>query len=103
MLKVKKGDNIIVTSGKDRGRRSKVVRIMSDGKKIIAEGINERIRHVKPKRQGEKGQKVSVSTPFSISNIKLVCPKCNAATRIGFKVSQDSKMRFCKKCKQTFK
>jgi large subunit ribosomal protein L24 len=98
-MKVKKGDNILVIAGKDKGRTGKILRAFPKELKILVEGINLKKKHVRPKKQGEKGQVVSVPSPMDISNIKLICPKCGKATRVGYNVEKDSKVRICKKCK----
>ena len=68
-------------------------------KKILVEGINLKKKHVKPKKEGEKGQVISVSMPIEVSNTKFLCPKCQKAVRIGYKIEGDKKFRICKKCK----
>jgi len=67
---------------------------------VSMEGINLRKKHVKPKKSGEKGQIVEVPGPLDISNIKIICPKCGKATRIGYKKEGKKKYRICKKCGQ---
>ena len=109
-MKFKKGDTILVISGKDKGKTGKVLKAMPKESKILAEKINLRKKHVRPKREGEKGQVVEVSAALNISKVKLVCPKCGKATRVGYKVTvsddskngknKKSKKRICKKCKQ---
>ncbi len=99
-MKVKKGDSVLIIAGKDKGRTGKIVRSLPKELKILVEGINLKKKHVKPKREGEKGQVVAVAAPIDISNIKLVCPKCGKATRIGYKTEGEVKNRICKKCKQ---
>ena len=99
-MKIKKGDNIIVISGKDSGRKGKVVRVFPREHRIMVEGVNSRKKHVKPKRSGEKGQVVTVFAPFHVSNVKLICAQCGQATRAGYKVEGDRKSRICKKCGQ---
>ena len=99
-MKVKKGDNVLITAGKDKGRTGKIMKSLPKELKILVEGINLKKKHVRPKREGEKGQVVSIPAPLDISNIKLICPKCGKATRIGFKTEKDVKNRICKKCKQ---
>ena len=99
-MKIKKGDNVLVISGKDKGRTGKVVKALPKEAKILIDGINLHKKHVRPKREGEKGQVVNVSAPMNISNVKIVCPKCGKATRLGYKIGKDSKERICKKCGQ---
>ena len=111
-MKLKKGDNVLIISGKDKGRTGKVMKAFPKELKILVEGINLKKKHVRPKRNGEKGQIVEVPAPLNASNVKIVCPKCGKATRVGFtieKVTQqgesrqgrDIKKRICKKCKQS--
>ena len=68
--------------------------------KVLIEGINLKKKHVRPKREGEKGQVVQIPAAMDISNIKLICPKCGKATRVGYSIEKDVKKRICKKCKQ---
>ncbi|MDD3487103.1 MAG: 50S ribosomal protein L24 [Candidatus Moranbacteria bacterium] len=98
-MKVRKGDNVKILSGKDRGKKGKIFRVLPQSEKAIVEGLNLVKKHVRPRRQGEKGQRVSVPAAISLSSLMLVCPKCAKATRVGFKVGEKSKFRICKKCK----
>lgn len=100
-MKIKKGDQILIISGKDKGKTGKVLRVSNKDKKIIAENINIKKRHVKPRKSGEKGQIISVPAFFDVSNVKIICSKCKKAVRIGYKKNtenQKSKIRICKKC-----
>ncbi len=99
-MKIKKGDTILVISGKDKGKQAKVFGVFPISSKIMAEGINMAKKHVKPKKSGEKGQIVSIPRPISVSNVKLICPKCGQAARVGYKLVEDNKFRTCKKCGQ---
>jgi len=102
-MKIKKGDTILVITGKDRKKTGKVVQVFPKVNKIMVDGLNIVKKHVKPKKSGEKGQKVEVPRPFSVSNVKLICPKCKKPTRIGYslvKKGKEKKVRVCKKCKQ---
>ncbi len=101
MLKIKKGDNILVLKGKDRGKTGKVARVFLSERKIIVEGINLITKHIKPKTQGQKGEKIHIAAPIDISNVKLICPSCLKATRVGFEKNKQKKLRICKKCKKT--
>ena len=67
---------------------------------VLVEGINLKKKHVRPKREGEKGQVVEIPAPMNVSNVKVICPKCGKATRVGYAVDKDAKNRICKKCKQ---
>lgn len=97
-MKLKKGDNVLVISGKDRGRGGKVIKTFPKKEKIVVEGLNIRKKHQRPKRQGQKGQMVEIPAPMDVSNVKFVCPKCTKAVRLGYKLSGETKYRACKKC-----
>ncbi len=99
-MKIKKGDNILIISGKDKGKTGKVLKSMPSIGRVLVEGVNNVTKAVKAKRQGEKGQLIKVAMPIDVSNIKFICPKCGKAVRIGYKVEKDNKNRICKKCKQ---
>ena len=99
-MKVKKGDSVLIIAGKDKGRTGKIIRSLPKELKILVEGINLKKKHVRPKREGEKGQVVSIPAPMDVSDVKVICPKCGKATRIGYKVEKDIKNRICKKCLQ---
>ncbi|OGZ61582.1 MAG: 50S ribosomal protein L24 [Candidatus Spechtbacteria bacterium RIFCSPLOWO2_02_FULL_38_8] len=97
-MKIKKGDKVLVISGKNRGKTGKVTGVFPNDLKLIVEGVNMQKKHMRPKKQGEKGQIVEVPSPIDISNVKLICSKCNKASRIGYKVESKDKFRICKKC-----
>jgi large subunit ribosomal protein L24 len=99
-MKVKKGDNVLIIAGKDKGRTGKIIKSFPKDLMVLVEGINLKKKHVRPKREGEKGQVVEIPGALTIANIKLICPKCGKATRIGYKVDKDGKNRICKKCNQ---
>ena len=102
-MKIRKGDSIIIVSGKDRLKKGKVLKVFPKENKVLIEGLNLRKKHIKPKKSGEKGQTIQISIPVNIANVKLICPKCGQAARIGYKVVDKtlrSKFRTCKKCKQ---
>ncbi|MDP2637349.1 MAG: 50S ribosomal protein L24 [bacterium] len=97
-FKLKKGDTVLVISGKDRGRKGKITKVLPEAAKIIVEGMNLKKRHMRPRKSGEKGQVISKEAAFSLSNVKLVCPKCQKGTRVAWKVEGKNKSRVCKKC-----
>lgn len=102
-MKIKKGDTVLIISGKDRKKIAKVLEVFPKDNKIIVEGINIIKKHVRPKRTGEKGQRVEVPRPLDVSNVKLVCPRCKKPARIGYRLmprGKDKKIRICKKCGQ---
>lgn len=97
--KIKKGDNVIVITGKDRGKTGKVLRVIPLKHRIAVEGIALQTRHRRSRKAREKGQKISVPGMISTSNIKLICSSCGKPTRVGFQIAEDGKHRLCKKCK----
>jgi len=100
-MKIKKGDKIKVLSGKDKGKTGKVLQVFSDKGKISVEGVNLLFKNMRPKKQGEKGQKIQFPAPLMVSNTVLVCPKCGKETRVGYKILENkNKVRICKKCKE---
>lgn len=99
-MKIKKGDNVLIISGKDKGRTGKIIKALPKEMKILVEGINLKKKHVRPKKEGEKGQVVEIPAVLDISNVKIICSKCGKATRVGYKIENDVKSRICKKCKQ---
>ena len=99
-MKVKKGDLVLITAGKDKGRTGKITKAFPKALKILVEGINLKKKHVRPKKEGEKGQIVDIPAALDISNVKIICSKCGKATRVGYTIDKDIKKRICKKCKQ---
>jgi len=99
-MKIKQGDTILIIAGNDRGRTAKVLNVSPKSERIQAEGINIQKKHHKPRKEGEKGQIVEKPGFISMSNVKLVCPKCNKPTRVGYKTTMGKKIRICKKCGQ---
>ena len=97
-MKLKKGDNVIVLSGNDKGKTGEVLEVLPKTQKILVKGVNVRKKHVKPRKQGEEGGILSVECPIYASKVAVVCPKCGKATRIGYIVEDDKKVRVCKKC-----
>jgi large subunit ribosomal protein L24 len=96
---VKTGDTVIVLSGKDRGRKGKVLAVSPKEGKVIVEKINMVTKHIKPRRMGETGGIVEAEGAMYASKVQVVCPRCNKPTRVGHKIYEDgSKERICKKC-----
>ena len=97
--RLKKGDNVKVLSGKDRGKTGKVVSVDPKASRVTVEGINLLTRHQRPKKSGKKGQKVRLPAPLAVSRLMIICPHCNKPTRIGSHVNDKGvKLRSCKKC-----
>ena len=99
-MKIKKGNTVLIISGKDRGKKGKILKVFPKESKILVEGINLKKKHQRPKKAGEKGQIVEIPTPIYVSNVKLICPKCGKAVRVGFKFIENKKFKVCKECGQ---
>ncbi len=96
---IKKGDTVYIISGKDKGKKGKVLSVLSNEGKIIVEGINIVKKHVKPARELQQGGIIDQEAPFYGSKAMVFCSKCNKPTRIGRKfLKEGSKVRICKKC-----
>ena len=103
-MRIKKGDTVKVLSGNDKGKTGEVLEVIPKTEKIVVKGVNVRKKHVKPRKQGEEGGIISVEVAIHSSKVNVVCPKCNKATRIGFKEGKDNKkVRVCKKCNTELK
>lgn len=99
-MKLKKGDNVILIKGKDKGKKGKIIKALPKEGKVIVEGLNMVKKHQKPRRQGEKGTTVSISMPISASNVMIVDPKSGKASRIGKKKVGDKFVRVARKSNQ---
>ena len=101
-LHVKTGDTVMVLSGKDKGKKGKVLSANPAQRKAVVEGVSVASRHTKPRRQGEQGGILKKETPIYASKVMFVCPKCGKAARTGYKFLDDgSKVKYCKKCNET--
>jgi len=96
-MRIRAGDNVKVISGKDRGKRGRVERALPREGKVVVSGVGVVKKHVKPRAGGEGGI-VERSLPIDVSNVMLICPHCEKATRVGFKLEEGKKWRICKKC-----
>ena len=96
-LHIKTGDTVIVLSGKERGKKGKVLAVSPKESKVIIEGVNMCTKHVKPRRQGQAGGIVKAEAAMYACKVQAVCPKCGKPTRIGHKILDDgSKVRVCR-------
>ena len=97
-MRIKKGDNVEVLSGNDKGTKGEVLAVSPKTDKIIVKGVNVRKKHVKAKKQGEESGIISVECAIPVSKVNVVCPKCGKTTKVGYSVEKDNKVRICKKC-----
>ena len=100
-MALKKGDNVTVLTGKDRGKKGKILRLFPEENRVIVEGLNFVTVFLRPSQQNPKGGMSKVEGKFHISNIQLVCPRCSKPTRVGYQFLADgTKQRMCKKCNE---
>ena len=97
-MSVKKGDTVVVLSGKDKGKQGKVLGTVPSEDKVVVEGVNMVTCHVKPRRQGETGGIVNREAAMYASKVQVVCPKCKKGTRVAHKIENGKKTRVCKHC-----
>jgi large subunit ribosomal protein L24 len=95
--KIKKGDDVIVLTGKDKGRKGKVLRVFPTESRVLVQGINVVQRHTRPSQTNPQGGIVNKEAPLHVSNVACVDPKNGQATRVGFRTEGDKKVRFAKK------
>ncbi|MCC6259849.1 MAG: 50S ribosomal protein L24 [Anaerolineales bacterium] len=107
-VKIRKGDTVELISGKrdDIGKRGEVINVLIDKRRVVVQGINIRTKHQK-QQQNQSGRniqsagRIQFEAPIDISNIMLVCPKCNEATRVGIQRDEQGAHRICKQCEAT--
>ena len=97
-LTIKKGDSVKVLAGKDRGKTGKVLEVSPKLSKVVVEGLNISVRFSRPKRAGEKGQRMEIPAGIPAGKLMLVCPHCGKPTRVGHEVTDNGKFRKCKQC-----
>lgn len=98
MVKYKKGDEVVILSGKDKGKKGKVEKVLVSEGKIVVPGINTYKRHRKASRNQAAGI-YEITRPVNWAKAAIICPKCGKPTRVGIKIEDKSKQRYCKKCK----
>ena len=103
-MNIKKNDRVKILSGKDKGKVGKVLQVLTADNRASVEGLNLLVKHMRPRRQGEKGQRIEFPAAVGLSKLMLVCPKCDKPTRVSMRVpakgEKGKKVRVCKKCKQ---
>lgn len=101
-MNIKKGDQVKIMKGKDRGKSGKVVKVYPSEKLVTVEGLNLHQKAVRAKTTDEKGQLVKLPTPMNVSSVAIICPACGKATRVGNRrPAKDPKERYCKQCNAT--
>ena len=97
-MKVKKNDTVLVVTGKDAGKVAKVLSVFPKDNKVVVDGVNVQKKHKKARSAQEVSSIQDQAGPIAASNVMVVCPVCNKAIRVAYKVEGDKKVRFCKKC-----
>jgi large subunit ribosomal protein L24 len=99
-MKIIRGDNVLITAGKDKGKSGKVERVFPTASKVIVAGVNLYKKNLRSRRGVAQTGIVDIVKPISVASVQVICPKCNLPTRVGWEVSGKDKFRICKKCKQ---
>jgi large subunit ribosomal protein L24 len=101
MLRLRKGDTVQAMKGKDKGKKGRVLTVFVDKKKALVEGINMLKKHKRRTQKDQQGGIISIESPISLSNLMIVCKSCNRPVRVGVKITDTTKTRICKSCKET--
>jgi large subunit ribosomal protein L24 len=97
-MKIKKGDRVVVLSGKDRGKEGVVMRALPEVGKVIVEGVNTARKHQRPTRVTQSGGIIDKDMPIDVSNVAIISPRDGKATRVGYRIKDDgTKVRVCKR------
>lgn len=97
-MKIKKDDKVIIICGKDKGKSGKVMQVFPKERKVVVEGLNIRNKNIKPRKQGEKGQRIEFAASMDASNVMLVDSRSGRPTRVGYKILENKeKVRISKK------
>jgi len=100
-MKIRKNDTVIVTAGKDRGKKGKVRRVFPNEDRVVVEGLNMIKRHSRARRATRQAGIIELEAPIHVSNVMLLCDKCGKPTRVGFRFLTDGKrVRICNSCRE---
>lgn len=102
MFKYKVGDEVLITTGREKGKKGKIEKVLPKENKLVVSGVNIYKRHRKVTKNTKAGI-YDVIRPIPASNVSIICPKCQKPTRVGFKIDGKTKERICKKCKGVIK
>ena len=97
-MRIRKGDNVQVLSGNDKGKTGEVLEVIQKEDKVVVKGVNVRKKHVKARKQGDESGIIPVECAIPASKVNVVCQKCGKVTKVGYRVDKDKKVRVCKKC-----
>jgi len=102
-FRIKKNDLVMVIKGREKGKSGRVLKVLPEKEKVIIEKINFIKRHTRPHGQQRRGGILEKEAPLHVSKVMPLCEKCNKPARIGYRVIEgDKKVRFCRKCEETF-
>ena len=96
-MKIKKGDNVIVIAGKEKGKRGAILKSLPARHMVLIEGLNMRKRHKRGARANQKGQILDIAHPIHVSNVMVIDPKSDKGTRVGYKMEGEKKVRVARK------
>ncbi len=100
-MKLKKGDTVVVTRGKDKGKQGTIEKAFASRGLVVVPGVNEYKKHVKKNVTGQASEILTMTRPLAIATVALICPKCKKQTRVGYMTTKDNrKVRVCRKCKK---
>ena len=102
-MKLKKGDNVQILAGNDKGKTSEILEVLPKNNKVIVKDVNIKKKATKPRKAGETGGIISKEFPINASNVAIVCPNCKKPVKIGYKVEDNKKVRICRSCKTELK
>ena len=98
-MKVHREDTVMVLTGKDKGKKGRVIRVFPQQEKVLVEKVNMAKRHTRPTQQLPQGGIIEKEMPLHVSNVQFICPKCGKSTRVAHKIlASGQKNRACKKC-----
>ena len=100
-MKIKKGDTVKVITGHYKGTIAEVIQVLPKENKVIVEGVNMVSKHVKPRNAQQQGGIVKTPGPLYTCKLMVVCAKCGKATRVGYRLENGNKVRYCKKCNES--
>ncbi|MEK7540591.1 MAG: 50S ribosomal protein L24 [Patescibacteria group bacterium] len=102
-IRFRVGDTVKVMTGKDKGKTGKVTQVIPSIQRVVVEGANKMVKHLRSQKAGQAGQRIEFDAPLPVSNLQLMCPKCGKVTRIGHQLGKEKaagKTRVCAKCKE---
>lgn len=99
-MKLIKGDEVLVTIGKEAGNKGKISKVLTKEDKVFVEGLNQFKRHVKARMANQTSEIVTITKPIPVGNVQLMCPHCKKPTRVGYSIENKTKVRICRKCEK---